>query len=83
MKRALFAAMLVFPVTAFAATDDDYVSCLVGRSAVALLNDEAKDAESAQVIAYEACPQPVLPDDIDIDGLQDMVNLMVERMAAE
>lgn len=84
MRHALIAALLLLvPATASAATDDDYVSCLVGRSAVALLNDEAKDAESAQMIAYETCPQPELPDDIDLDGLQDMVNLMVERMAAE
>jgi hypothetical protein len=83
MKHALVAAMLLLPVPALASVDDDYVSCLVGRSAVALLNDEAKTAETAQQIAYETCPQPALPDDIDLDGLQDMVNLMVERMAAE
>lgn len=83
MKRALFAALLLFPMAAHASPDDDYVSCLVGRSAVALLNEEASSAEAAQQIAYEACPQPVLPDDIDLDGLEDIVNLMVERMAAE
>jgi len=83
MRSALLAALLVFPAAAFANPDDDYVSCLVGRSAVALLNHEARDAEGAQVIAYEACPQPQLPDDIDLDGLEDMVNIMVERMAAE
>jgi hypothetical protein len=83
MKHALIAALLVVSTPAFASTDDDYVSCLVGRSAVALLNDEASNAETAQKIAYEACPQPPLPDDIDLDGLQDMVNIMVERMATE
>lgn len=83
MRKALFAALLIVPTTAFAATDDDYVSCLVGQSAVALLNDEAKTAEEAQKLAYAACPQPALPDDIDLDGLEDMVNIMVERMAAE
>ena len=83
MKHALIAALLLFPATAFASPDDDYVSCLVGRSAVALLNDEAKTAEAAQALAYAACPQPPLPDGIDLDGLEDMVNLMVERMAGD
>ena len=83
MKHALIAALLFIPSLAFASADDDYVSCLVGRSAVALLNDEAGSAETAQRSAYEACPQPPLPDDVDLDGLEDMVNIMVERMAAE
>jgi len=82
MKTILIAALLISS-PALASSDDDYVSCLVGRSAVALLNDEAKTAEAAQSLAYAACPQPALPDDIDLDGLEDMVNLMVERMAAE
>lgn len=83
MRKTFFAAVLLIPVTAFAATDDDYVSCLVGQSAVALLNSEAKTAEEAQRLAYAACPQPDLPEDVDLDGLEDMVNIMVERMAAE
>lgn len=83
MKSALVAALLMLPTPVFASADDDYVACLVGRSAVALLNNQAKDAEAAQHIAYESCQQPELPDDIDLDGLEDMVNLMVERMAAE
>lgn len=82
MKHALAVALLLVSSPAFASTDD-YVSCLVGRSAVALLNEEATNAETAQKIAYEACPQPPLPDDIEMDGLEDMVNIMVERMAAE
>lgn len=83
MKTILIAALLLISSPALASTDDDYVSCLVGRSAVALLNDEAKTAEAAQALAYAACPQPTLPDDIDLDGLEDMVNLMVERMAGD
>lgn len=83
MKHVLLAAMLLSPTAVLAAPDDDYVSCLIGRSAVALLNEEAADSENAQKIAYAACPQPALPDDIDLDGLEDMVNIMVERMAAE
>jgi hypothetical protein len=81
MKSALIAAMLLTACPAFADADDDYVACLIGRAAVAL--HSGKDANTAQDLAYEACPAPPSSGDDEDEGLGDYVNLMVERMAAE
>lgn len=84
MRTALIFALLTIP--AFASPKDDYVACLIGQAAVALHNQSAKDAASAQEIAYDLCGEMV--DGVNIpeqerEGLGDYVNLMVERMAAE
>lgn len=81
MKSALVAAMLLMATPALADADDDYVACLIGRAAVAL--HSGKDANAAQDMAYKACPAPPSTGDEADEGLDDYVNLMVERMAAE
>jgi len=81
MKHILISALLLASAPAFAGTDDDYVACLVGWSAVSLLNGETNDAEAAQAVAYQKCPRPELPEGIDLDGLEDMVNFTVEAIA--
>ncbi len=80
MKSLLIAALLL-ATPALASPEDDFIACLVGRAAVALQTE--KDAEKAQQIAYDACEQPELAPDTELDGLEDYVALMVERMAAE
>jgi hypothetical protein len=89
MKTILVAAMLLSPMAAFASPDDDYVACLIGRSAVALLkqNPPMEDASTAQEVAYGVCPEPESvsadPNGEAAESISDYVNLMVERMAAE
>jgi len=62
---------------------DDYVACLIGKSAVELNKQEEgkRDAEAAQETAYKQCRQPA---DLSTEegDLGDFVNLMVEAMAA-
>ncbi len=83
MKHALIAAMVMLSGQALASPYDDYVACLVGKSAVALHSQATKDASTAQEAAYAACPEPADADDQEMEGLLDYVNLMVERMATE
>lgn len=84
MKHLLIAALLL-STPALASPEDDYIACLVGRSAVALSQQSGdKDADRAQEVAYGECAEPAsFAPDTEIDGLQDYVALMVERMAAE
>jgi hypothetical protein len=84
MKSLLIAALLL-ATPALASPEDDFIACLVGRSAVALSQQAGvKDAEKAQEVAYGQCEEPAeFAPDTEYDGLQDYVNLMVERMAAE
>ncbi|MEP9390417.1 hypothetical protein [Mesorhizobium sp. KR9-304] len=89
MKTALIAALLFTASPAFASPEDDYVACLIGRAAVALLkqNPPMTNAEAAQEVAYGFCPEPASigadPNGEAVEGISDYVNLMVERMAAE
>lgn len=89
MKHALFAALVLLSGQAFASPNDDYVACLIGRAAVALLkqNPPMTDAEAAQEVAYGFCPEPASiatdPNGEAVESVSDYVNLMVERMAAE
>ena len=83
MKAALLAIALLAAAPASADAVDDYVACLVGNSAVALLTNRAKDASLAQEFAYGICKEPADFGDAEPDGVSDAVNLMVERMAAE
>jgi hypothetical protein len=84
MKHLMIAAMLL-ATPALASPEDEYIACLVGRSAVALSQQGGvKDAEKAQQSAYELCEEPAeFAPDTELDGLQDYVAIMVERMAAE
>jgi hypothetical protein len=83
--KAILVVSLLFATPALASPEHDYIACLVGRSAVALSQqDGPKDAEKAQASAYELCEQPAnFAPNTELDGLEDYVNLMVERMAAE
>lgn len=81
LKTALFAIALLASWPAQADAVDDYVACLIGRSAVAL--GQQKNAEQAQEIAYGLCKEPTDYGDAEPDGVSDYVNLMVERMATE
>jgi hypothetical protein len=89
MKTILVAAALLIAAPLFASPSDDYVACLIGQSAVALLkqNPPMTDAEAAQEVAYGFCPEPASvgadPNGEAVEGIGDYVNLMVERMAAE
>jgi hypothetical protein len=89
MKTILVAAALLFTAPAFGSPSDDYVACLIGQAAVALLqqNPPMTDAEAAQEVAYGFCPEPASvgadPNGEAVEGIGDYVNLMVERMAAE
>jgi hypothetical protein len=82
MKHALIVALL-FATPALASPEDDFIACLVGRSAVALQAQTGpKDSEAAQTVAYEHCPQPAaFAADTEVDGIEDFVNMMVEQMA--
>ncbi len=82
MKTALLAAVLVFASPAFADQADDYVACLIGRSAVALNQQQGtKDATAAQEVAYAQCPEPSDFGDAEPDGVSDFVNMAVESIA--
>jgi hypothetical protein len=90
MKHALFAILVLLSGQAAASqADDDYVACLIGQAAVALLqqNPPMTDAEAAQEVAYGFCPEPASvsadPNGEAVESVSDYVNLMVERMAAE
>lgn len=83
MKHALLAALLLLSGPAVADTADDYVACLIGRAAVELgKQDGPKDAQKAQEVAYSQCPEPVMADDVEPDGISDYVNMSVEALAA-
>lgn len=82
MKTVVVLLGLLAASPALASPEDDYVACLVGRAGVALINNAAKDADAAQAIAYAQCAQPDnMSPDVDLDGLEDMVNFMVIDMA--
>lgn len=82
MKTALLAVALMFASPAVADPADDYVACLIGRSAIALDQQEgAKDATKAQEVAYGQCPEPTDFGDAEPDGISDFVNMAVENMA--
>jgi hypothetical protein len=79
MRSLLTAALMLVAVPALADEIDDYVSCMVGQSAVVLREQGSKDPYEAQEIAYDLCAQP---EGLDA-SVADYVALMVERMAAE
>lgn len=82
MKTALLAAALMFPSLAWADPAEDYVACLIGRSAIALDRQEgSKDPSKAQEVAYGQCPEPEDFGDSEPDGIEDFVNMAVENMA--
>ena len=81
MKAILLAILLLTPVPAIAGTDDDYMACLIGWAGVAIANSDVQTADAALAIAYKTCPQPVLDEGTDLDGLEDMVRMAVEDMA--
>ncbi|WP_424360969.1 hypothetical protein [Methylocystis parvus] len=63
---------------------DDYVACLIGRSAVALHHQTGKmDAAKAQQVAYRQCKSKQRLGSEEGEGASDFVNMMVERMANE
>lgn len=79
MKLLLIASLVFVAAPAWGEALDDYVACMIGRSAVVLHEQTKKDAYEAQEIAYDLCPAPANTD----DGVGDYINLMVEKMAAE
>lgn len=83
MKQMIAAALLLSASSnAFANEVDDYVACLIGQSAVALQAQEGqKSADAAQDVAYKRCKEPVIPADIEMDGLEDFVNMSVVAIA--
>lgn len=63
MKTALLAIALLaaWPASADAVQDkiDDYMACLIGQSAIAILHQgSTKDADAAQDVAYSICKEP-------------------------
>ena len=83
MKTTLLAAVfLTVARPAFADAADDYVACLIGRSAIALGRQErTKDAAKAQEVAYGQCAEPKDYGDAEPDGVVDFANMAVENMA--
>lgn len=87
MRRPLVISTFMLAASMCAAnadSSDDYVACLVGRSAVALhsQSDSKLDALALQEIAYAACAEPRDVDEQELEGISDFVNMMVEAMAA-
>ena len=77
--------LLVFVAgPAFADPTDDYVACVIGKSAVALHKQPLgeKDAGMAQKIAYGLCSEPKL-DGEEGEGVSDYINISVEAIAKE
>jgi hypothetical protein len=82
MRHALAVIFLLFAGTAHADSAEDFIACVTGRAAVALIHDNSKD--DALEIGYDMCPLPADPnDEIDVDAIGTTIALMVERMAAE
>lgn len=82
MKTVAVLLGLLAASPALASPEDDYMACLIGRAGVALLNHAATDADGAQKIAFEQCPQPTdMAPDTDLDGLEDMVYFAIVDMA--
>lgn len=81
MRYALaLICLLATPAAALADPAEDFVSCVIGRAAVALINGAEK--QKALEAGYDLCRFPA-GDDVDIDTLGNTINLMVERMAAD
>jgi hypothetical protein len=81
LKALIFAAVLVAS-PALADPIDDYVSCMIGQSAVALHAQPApKDSARAQEAAHKLCPEPASYGDDEPDGVGDFINLAVEAIA--
>jgi hypothetical protein len=77
-----FSILSTGPVAADAS--DDYVACLIGRSAVALHRQTGKmDAAKAQQVAYRQRKSKQRLGSEEGEGASDFVNMMVERMANE
>lgn len=79
---AVIVSLLANIAPGFADPTDDYVACLVGRSAVALNQQTgAKDAAAAQKLAYSHCKKPKGLNPDESEGLLDFVNIAVEAIA--
>lgn len=74
---------LLVATPALASPEDDYIACLVGKGAVALLNQTgSRDANAAWNAAYEQCPEPTnMSPDTEIDGVEDIANGLIEDIA--
>ena len=81
MKAVIFAIALLGAGPALADAGDDYVACLIGRSAVALGQQAVKDANEAQYVAYSQCAEPEDYGSSEPDGVVDFVNQAVEALA--
>ena len=83
MSKFVFLTLALAAFPAFAGPTDDYVACLIGRSAVALQQQQGdkKDSSAAQVVAYKQCKEPKGIDENDAEGLSDYVNISVEAIA--
>ncbi len=69
---------------AFADPTDNYVACVIGKSAVALQEQPPgkKSSESAQETAYGLCPEPEM-DEQEGEGVSDYINISVKAIAKE
>lgn len=95
MKPLLLAAGLLIAGASWSHADavqekiDDYMACMIGQSAVALLAQGGRgDADAAQETAAAICPSPkfsVTANESEqiYEGLGDYINLMVLRMAGD
>lgn len=83
MKTVAVLLGLLAATPAWASPEDDYIACLVGRGAVALLDQGGKlDIQAAQDAAYAACPEPSnMSPDTEIDGIEDVANGMIADLA--
>jgi hypothetical protein len=64
-------------------SEDDYVACLIGQSAVALKRKGVKDAKAAQARAYKLCKFSGKLDQQEAEGLGDFVSSVVLELAKE
>jgi hypothetical protein len=72
----------IIPGFAFANAEDDYVACMIGRSALALYKQEKKDSDKAQAVAYKHCRklEPKYGNEGG-EGVSDYINMQVEKLA--
>lgn len=85
MKRAfiLFLGVIFLPSIAHADKSDDYVACLVGKTATVLHKQKRPDTEKALAEAYKRCKEPKGLPENELEGISDYVNMQVEAMAAK
>lgn len=82
VQAVAYASVLCSSVSANADPIDDYIACLIGRSAVELNRQPEghRSSEAAQNVAYKRCKKPAKLNSEEGD-FTDFVNIMVVAMA--